>query len=242
MTVDQARNRIVIPLDVDTEASFRKILEELAGHVGLFKIGLQVIHAPWGGPRALEIAREYETRVFWDAKLHDIPNTVAGAAASIASLNVEMFNVMAEAGPEAMVLAANNAGNSLLLAVTILTSHDDQSCQRIYGASVKEKVTELALDACACGVDGLICSAKDLDFLSKYDELDGLLKVTPGIRPLWSAPNDQKRITTPAQAIAAGATHLVIGRPITKPPSEIGSPANAAKLVAEEIAEAITTA
>ncbi len=242
MTVEQAQRRIVIPLDVETEESYRKILEELAGHVGFFKIGLQVIHAPWGGPRALEIARKYKAEVFWDAKLHDIPNTVAGAAASIASLNVEMFNVMAEAGPMAMVLAANNAGNSLLLAVTILTSHDDQSCQLIYGASVKEKVTELAFDAYACGVDGLICSAKDLEFLSKYKELGGLLKVTPGIRPLWSAPNDQKRITTPAQAIAAGATHLVIGRPITKPPSEIGGPANAAKLVAEEIAEAITTA
>jgi orotidine-5'-phosphate decarboxylase len=150
-----------------------------------------------------------------------------------------MFNVHASAGIEAMMAAVQNKGISQVLAVTILTSLEENNAHLIFGAPSKAKVLQLARDAKIAGVDGIICSPQELELLGKQKELAGLLKVTPGVRPEWAAAGDQKRIMTPGDAIVAGATALVIGRPITKPPQEVGTPADAARRIADEITEAL---
>jgi len=146
-----------------------------------------------------------------------------------------MFNVHASAGIEAMMSAVANKGQALVLAVTVLTSLEENNANLIFGGPSKARVLQFARDAKLAGCDGIICSPQELELLGKQKELGGLLKITPGVRPEWASAGDQKRIMTPAEAIKAGATALVIGRPITKPPTEIGSPVDAAKRIAEEI-------
>lgn len=102
-----------------------------------------------------------------------------------------------------------------------------------------EKVPQLALEAAAGGADGIVCSPKELAALAEIKALDPLVRVTPGVRPAWAEANDQKRVTGPAEAIAAGATYLVVGRPILRPPSSIGDPVRAARELAQEIAQAL---
>lgn len=177
--------------------------------------------------------------MFLDGKFDDIPNTVGEAAAAASGLGVAMFNVHASAGVEAMMAAVQNKGASQVLAVTVLTSLEENNAHLIFGAPSKAKVLQLARDAKIAGVDGIICSPQELELLGKQKELAGLLKVTPGVRPEWAAAGDQKRIMTPGDAIVAGATALVIGRPITKPPQEVGTPADAARRIADEITEAL---
>jgi orotidine-5'-phosphate decarboxylase len=150
-----------------------------------------------------------------------------------------MFNVHASAGIEAMRVAVNNKRESLVLAVTILTSLEEDNAHLIFGAPIKAKVLQFARDAEIAGVDGIICSSKELELLAGQEELRGLIKVTPGIRPEWATAGDQKRVMTPGEAIKAGADYLVIGRPITKPPEEIGSPVDAAQKIAQEIFAAL---
>jgi orotidine-5'-phosphate decarboxylase len=150
-----------------------------------------------------------------------------------------MFNVHASCGIEAMMAAVKNKGQSQVLAVTVLTSLEENNAHLIFGSPSKAKVIQFARDAMLAGIDGIICSPQELELLGKQKELAGLRKVTPGVRPEWASVGDQKRIITPGDAILAGATELVIGRPITKPPSEVGAPVDAAKRIAEEIAAAL---
>lgn len=207
-------------------------------HVGPFKVGLELLTAE-GAPAVCHALHKLGAEVFADMKFLDIPNTVGAAAQAIASQGVAMFNVHASGGIEMMRAAVANKGNSLVLAVTVLTSMDESACRRSYGASPAEKVLQFALDAKEAGADGIICSSQELHVLKPLSELSGMFFVTPGIRPVWAVVGDQKRITTPAEAIRAGADYLVIGRPILKPPAEIGSPVEAAKRIADEIAEAL---
>ena len=134
-----------------------------------------------------------------------------------------------------MIAAVMNKGHSQVLAVTVLTSLEENNAYLLFGAPSKAKVLQFARDAKTAGVDGIICSPQELELLGKQKELMGLIKITPGVRPEWAAVGDQKRIMTPLEAIRAGATALVIGRPITNPPVEIGSPANAVNKIVEEI-------
>lgn len=233
----EPENKIIVALDVNSPERARQLIEELAPHVGYFKIGLELITAV-GGPEVVRFVRESGGRVFYDGKFNDIPNTVGGAAKAAANLNVGMFNVHASAGVEAMMAAVANKERSLVLAVTVLTSLDENNAHLIFGAPSKIKVLQFARDAKIAGCDGIICSPQELELLGKQQEFDNLLKVTPGVRPEWAAVGDQKRVMTPGEAIRAGAHFLVIGRPITKPPTEIGSPAEAARRIAEEIAQA----
>lgn len=140
-----------------------------------------------------------------------------------------------------MKAAVENKGESKVLAVTVLTSLSEEDAHLIYGEPSKAKVIEFARWAKIAGVDGLICSPKELGVLGKCEEFDDLLKVTPGIRPAWSGKEDQKRVNTPAEAIKAGADYLVIGRPITKVPGTelLATPPDAAKKIAEEIEQAL---
>ena len=251
----EAKDRVIVALDVDDPEKAIGIVEQLGPYVGLFKVGLQLIYAIFAGLVAspiedvavcnLRIARRLffllKGKLFLDGKLHDIPNTMGGSSAEVAKIEPVMFNLHASAGIEAMMAVVANKGQSLVLAVTVLTSLEENNAHLIFGGPSKAKVLQLARDAKLAGCDGIICSPQELELLGKQKELGSLLKVTPGVRPEWAAAGDQKRIMTPAEAIKAGADYLVIGRPIINPPAEIGTPIDAAKKIAEEIATASAT-
>lgn len=233
----KAGEQIIVALDVKDLNSAKSLVEQLAPHVGCFKIGLELITSV-GGPQAVDFIHGLGGEVFYDGKFNDIPNTVVGASRAVAMLNVKMFNIHASAGVEAMTAAVANKGQSLVLAVSILTSLEENNAHLIFGAPSKAKVLQLARDAKIAGCDGIICSPRELELIGNQKELYDLMKITPGVRPAWAAVGDQKRVMTPGEAIKAGATALVIGRPITKPPSEIGTPLEAVKRIIDEIAEA----
>ena len=230
----KAEDKIIVALDVDDLEKAKSLIEALAPYVGCFKIGLELISSV-GGPQAVRFVHALGGQVFYDGKFDDIPNTVGRSSKAISELGVKMFNVHASAGIEAMRAAVDNKGNSLVLAVTVLTSLEENNAHLIFGAPTKAKVLQFARDARIAGCDGIICSPQELEFLYDYLELDGLIKVVPGIRPKWSVAGDQKRITTPSDAIDDRADYLVIGRPITDPPKEVGTPVDAVKRIIEEI-------
>jgi len=234
----EIKDRIIVALDVDSLEKAKPLVESLAPYVGCFKGGLELLTAV-GAPKVVKFVHTLGGKIFIDGKFDDIPNTVGGAARAAAGLNIKKLNVHASAGIEAMMAAVANKGQSLVLAVTVLTSLDENNTHLIFGSPRKAKVLQLARDAKIAGCDGIICSPQELELFGKQKELDSLLKVTPGVRPLWAAANDQKAIMTPGEAIKAGATALVIGRPITKPPAEIGTPVDAVKKIIEEIAMAL---
>jgi len=230
----EAKDRIIVALDVNSLDKVNVLVESLSPYVRCFKVGLELITSI-GGPQVVSFVHSLGGKVFYDGKFDDIPNTIGGATKAVSGLGVEMFNIHASAGIEAMRCAVANKGRSLLLAVTVLTSLEENNAHLIFGAPSKAKVLQLARDAKIARCDGVICSPQELEFLGQQEELNTLLKVTPGVRPKWAAANDQKRIMTPAEAIKAGATALVIGRPITSPSAEVGTPVNAVKKIIEEI-------
>lgn len=230
----EVREKIIVALDVDSLAKAKLLVESLAPHVGCFKIGLELLTAV-GAPKVIEFIHSLGGQVFYDGKFNDIPNTVSGAVKAVAGLNVKMFNVHASAGRKSLEAAVVNKGNCQVLGVTVLTSIDAEECISIFGDRPGPKVLQFAKMLAEVRADGIICSPQELELLGKQKELDCLLKITPAVRPEWATAGDQKRIMTPAEAIKAGATALVIGRPITKPPAEIGTPADAAKKITEEI-------
>lgn len=230
----EAKERIVVALDVDSLDKALELVEELHPYVGYFKVGLELLTNE-GAPKVVQAIKEAGGKIFYDGKFKDIPNTVAGASKAVAKLGVDMFNVHASGGIEMMKAAVDNKGESKVLAVTVLTSLSEEDAHSIYGAPSKGKVIEFARWAKIAGIDGLICSPQELQALGKQKELDDLLRVTPGVRPEWAARGDQKRVMTPGEAVKAGADYLVIGRPITKPPSDIGNSIAAAKMIAEDI-------
>lgn len=229
-----AKERIIVALDVDKLSEASYLIESLSPFVGYFKVGLQLITSE-GAPQVIRHIHQYGAKVFFDGKFADIPNTVGEASAAVTELGVEMFNVHASSGMDSMRKAVANKGKSICLAVTVLTAIDDAECVRLLGGDVQTKVTQYAMEAASAGIDGLVCSALDLQFLNSLPSVRPLLKVTPGVRPSWADKGDQKRVATPAEAIKLGATHLVIGRPITAPPKSIGRPPEAAKRILDEI-------
>ena len=243
----EAKDKIIVALDVDTPKKALDLVKQLKGRVGCFKIGLQFITAmlrsvifPITGNEVALIQMlfsELDGNIMWDGKFDDIPNTMAGASQEVVKIGVKMFNLHASAGLEAIAEAVANKGNALVLGVTVLTSIDENECVSIFGDFPSYKVIQFAKMLIDGKADGIICSPKELSVLS--EENIKLLKVTPGIRPKWAQKGDQKRVMTPSEAIKAGADYLVIGRPIRKPPEEIGSPVDAAKKIAEEIQQAL---
>lgn len=229
----EARERIIVALDVPEVAQAERLINELAHLVGCFKIGLELITAG-AHLQVAELAAKQGLKCFLDGKFNDIPNTVGAAAKRAAEAGFAMFNVHASSGIPAMRIAKQNAGNAKVLAVTILTSLEDEA-YLIYGGPVKAKVLQFARDAVTAGCDGIICSPEELQFLAQYTELNRLLRVTPGVRPRWAAADDQKRIATPREAIECGADYIVVGRPITAYPREVGGPPLAATQIATEI-------
>lgn len=241
LIIMKAKDKIIVALDVSSYEEAEKLVRQLVNYVGGFKIGLELITSPEPGIviRLIDLIHSLGGNVFYDIKLNDIPNTVGKSAKNIAALGVKMFNVHASSSIGSMSAALNNKGKSLVLAVTVLTSMGASDVKSTFGLSTKEAVLHFAVSAKLAGLDGIICSSQELEMLKESGQFDNFIKVTPGVRPIWSSLNDQKRVTTPAEAIKAGATYLVIGRPITKPPEEIGSPIQAAIEIAKEINSAL---
>lgn len=232
-----ARKRLIVALDVPDAASAAAVVARLEDTCQWFKVGLELFAA--AGPAVLEPILKRSHSVFLDLKFHDIPNTVAGAVRSAASLGVHMITVHAAGGP-AMLAAARAALQGLphppeLLAVTVLTSMDSAQ-QAAVGLhrSPASQVELLARIALAQGYRGFVCSPQEVANLRAITGPEGIL-VIPGIRPAGADLGDQKRIATPAEALRAGASYLVIGRPITQAPD----PAAAADAILKEIAEAL---
>ena len=211
------QDKIIIALDVpDTDGAMR--LLDALGTPTLCKIGLELFTAK--GPSVVRAVQERGSEVFLDLKFHDIPNTVGHAVRSAADLGVSMTTLHASGGPvmlEAAAKAAAASGNSdlLLLAVTVLTSMDTaQLAATGIAVEPKEQVLRLATLALSSGIGGIVCSP--LEVTAIRNSLGNDLRiVTPGVRPIWAATGDQKRVMTPAEAVKAGSDWLVIGRPIT---------------------------
>ncbi len=210
--------RLIVALDVPTFAEAGVYVRRLSPVVENFKVGLELF--AHSGPEVIENIRSAGCNVFLDLKFFDIPNTMAGAVRSAASLHPFLLNVHALAGPEAMRECVKAAGKKKnrpkLLAVTILTSFNaaEMKKARISGP-IDEAVLKLADSALKSGMDGVIASPKEAAKLRKKFGQKFLI-VTPGVRPKWASKNDQKRVTTPFEAIKNGADYIVVGRPILK--------------------------
>lgn len=238
-----ARNRLIVALDVPDAASAFALVEKLDGRCRWFKVGLQLFVA--AGPQIVEKLTARGFSVFLDLKFHDIPNTVAGAVRSAASLGAKLVTVHAAGGP-AMLTAAREALASIanppqLLAVTVLTSMDRQQLAAIGvdrdPAAQVESLARMGLKAgIGAGIHGFVCSPEEVERLRTIAG-PGAVLVVPGIRPAGSAVGDQKRIATPADALRRGASYLVVGRPIT----QAADPAQAAESVLREMSAAAET-
>lgn len=219
-----ARARIIVALDVSTEADAISIANELRGVVGGFKVGLQLFSA--AGPPIVRSLVDKGLRIFLDLKFHDIPNTVAKASIEAAKMGVWMFNVHASGGSEMMrraLMSVNEAcerdglKRPLIIGVTVLTSSDAGSLSESgVTRSIGEQVTRLAQMASKSGLDGVVASPQEVSLIRDAVRDNSFLVVTPGIRSSDATVNDQKRVTTLRRALASGSDYVVIGRPITE--------------------------
>lgn len=213
------RDRLAVALDFPSAVSALEFVERLDGRCRWFKVGMELFYA--SGVSLIETLRGNGFEVFLDLKLHDIPNTVAGAVHSAARTGASLLTIHASGG-ERMMLAAVEAaqapGSPKLLAVTVLTSMDNMDLRGTgVNGTPREQALRLALLATRSGIPGLVCSPEEITSLRQEISRDVLL-VVPGIRPVGSATGDQRRIATPASAIRDGASMLVVGRPITQAP------------------------
>lgn len=219
MTIRDPSRRIFCALDTTDLSRAAALARELAGKVGGIKLGLEFFGA--NGPDGVARVSEAGLPIFLDLKFHDIPNTVAGAVRAVLPLKPAMLTVHASGGETMLRAAAGAAAEAgetqpKILAVTVLTSLDDGDLEAVGQQSpATEQVRRLAALAQNSGLDGVICSPREVVALRAECEPDFCL-VVPGIRPTGSGAGDQKRVMSPAEAVAAGADYLVIGRPITQ--------------------------
>ena len=212
-----ARDKLIIALDVETPDKALDLARQLHSVAGMFKVGSQLFTS--AGPQIVRDIIALGSKVFLDLKFHDIPHQVAGAASAAAKLGVSLFTVHASGGSEMMrraVEAASDAGETKVLAITVLTSIDQRILSQIgVTSSPSDSVLRLVNLAESSGVDGIVASPHEIETIRQAVPNPNFLIVTPGIRPSNSESEDQKRVATPAAAIAAGASYLVVGRPIT---------------------------
>ena len=221
---------IIVALDEPSLDDARRLMEQLEGRARFYKVGLQLFTA--AGPAAVQAVKDHGARVFLALKLHDIPNTVASAVRSARELGVDLCTIHLTGGPEMCAVAVGEAEEAMhILGVTVLTSSNQATLEAcgVYG-SVGEQVVRLAKMGHAAGVRGFVASALELPLLRAELGPEPLL-VIPGVRPAGSDAGDQKRTATPADVVRGGATHLVIGRPI----SRADSPAEAFDRIVREI-------
>jgi len=211
------RQRLIVALDVSSAAAAQKIVAAVGDSASCYKVGMQLYTAE--GPQIVRDLVASGRRVFLDLKYHDIPNTVAAAVREAAGLGVSMLTIHASGGGKMMRAATDAARDRnaalMVLAVTVLTSLDDNDLDKLgVHGRVQDQVLRLSALALASGCQGVVASAREASALRSELEGDFVI-VTPGVRPLGADPDDQARVVTPAEAIAAGATHIVVGRPIT---------------------------
>jgi orotidine-5'-phosphate decarboxylase len=227
-------DRIIVPLDVPTLEAAIALVEQLP-QVSFWKVGLELFVST--GPEILQILKEQDKRIFLDLKFHDIPNTVMSACRSASQYGVDLLTIHATAGRSALKLAAEAMHHSQsptkLVAITLLTSliSRDLAFDLKVPLELPDYVLQMALLAQESGIHGAVCSPQEVNQLREICDPDFLL-ICPGVRPSWSITGDQRRVMTPAEAIAAGADYLVIGRPITAAPS----PQDAWEKICQEIA------
>ncbi|MDU2577305.1 MAG: orotidine-5'-phosphate decarboxylase [Veillonella sp.] len=225
-----ADDRLIVALDVSTMDAVKEIVLSLGDSVSFYKVGMELFYAE--GAKTIRFLQEQNKQIFLDLKLHDIPNTVAHGVSSLTRLGASLITLHGQGGPvmmKAAVEAARESGETLgverpkLLAITALTSFDDESWTAIGGQlPISDQVIRL--------MDGVVCSALEAKMIREACG-DDFLIVTPGIRPSFAATNDQKRIATPASALQDGSSRLVIGRPIT----QAENPREAVRLIIEEM-------
>jgi orotidine-5'-phosphate decarboxylase len=235
-------NRLIVALDVDTAEKARRLVEQLRDIVGMFKVGSQLFTA--AGPSLVREIVGAGGEVFLDLKFHDIPNTVATAAVEATRLGVSIFNVHALGGSEMMRRTAEAVAETAelegrarpyIIAVTLLTSANEATLREIgLNADPETLVAGLAQMAHTAGLDGVVASPKEAATVRSAVPEPGFLIVTPGVRPSGAATDDQKRVTTPREAIIGGADYIVVGRPVLN----AQDPARAAMQINEEIAVA----
>lgn len=232
------RKRLIVALDVSSAAAAQKIVSAVGESASIYKVGMQLYTAE--GPKIVRDLIASNRKVFLDLKFHDIPNTVAAAVREAVALGVYMLTVhgsggskMLQAAAEAAKAAPNNS--PIVLAVTVLTSMDESDLNSVgVQGKVADHVLRLARAAIESGCGGVVASVQEAALLRK--ELGGNFAiVTPGIRPAGATVGDQARVATPAEAIAAGATHIVVGRPITG----ASDPAGAVLDVVTEMSKAL---
>ena len=236
-----SRDKLIVALDLPSGAAASQMAERLQGHAGLFKVGSELFTAE--GPVPVRFLITTGHKVFLDLKFHDIPNTVRAAAREAAELGVSLINVHASGGRKMMEAALEGVRTAVAvgrggpgqpqglplqagtkaLAVTILTSLEAQELAELgISGTPMEAVVRLARLAQSAGLDGVVASAREIAAIRQACGPIFLI-VTPGIRPTFSATNDQARIATPATAMAAGADYLVVGRPVTGAPDPVAA-------------------
>lgn len=224
--LEKVKQTVIVPLDGMSEQESLKIAEQLKGQVWGFKVNDLLVE------RGVEIVSKLKAygKVFADAKLYDIPNTVANSVARLADAGADLITIHASGGRKMIEAAVKSGGEAKILAVTLLTSFSAEEVKQVYGVEVIDGVVSLAKLAISSGAAGIVCSPNELSSLPQMTQ--AYLKVIPGIRPSWyGVADDQTRIATPAGAIQKGATHLVIGRPIVTHQD----PKQAVQLIAQEL-------
>ena len=227
------RDRLIVALDFPDSANALKMVQKLSGTVTTYKVGKQLFTA--AGPELVRKLVSDKYQVFLDLKFHDIPNTVGAAVRAAAELGVSMLTVHASGGAKMLQAAVEAAASTprppLILAVTVLTSLSDSDLAEIgMGGQVRGQVLRLAALARNAGCGGIVASAQEAKEL-RQELGSGFAIVTPGVRLAGEDQGDQVRVVTPVQAMAAGASHIVVGRPITR----AVEPAEAAKLILQEM-------
>ena len=232
-------NKLIVALDVEDTLKARALFNALRGVVGMFKIGSQLFTA--AGPAFVREIISSGEGVFLDLKYHDIPNTVALAGVEATRLGVSIFNLHAAGGSEMMRRTSEavsecahleGLARPIVIAVTVLTSGNADTLNEVgYTSAPAELVSRLAVLAEASGMDGVVASPREVGVVRSAVKNPNFVVVTPGVRPAGASLSDQKRVTTPREAILAGADYLVVGRPII----EAADPAQAAQQILEEM-------
>jgi orotidine-5'-phosphate decarboxylase len=233
------KNPLIVALDFDSAAEALNLAEKIGPYAGGFKVGMQLYYN--AGQEVLSRLREKNLPVFVDLKMHDIPNTVAGATRALTRQGASIVNVHAAGGKAMMQAAAISVHDEaektgmvhpLVVAVTVLTSIDQTAFRQEMGHSgiIRDRVVAWALLAQEAGLDGVVASPLEIAAIRKACGPDFVI-ITPGIRPAGTAVNDQKRTLTPGEALKQGANYLVVGRPVTS----ASDPLEAVKAILTEI-------
>lgn len=241
----EAKDRIVLALDVDTLEDAKNLVCELKDYVGIFKVGLQLFTAV--GPEIFKIIHDEGAKTYFDGKFHDIPSTVAKANANLVKHGVEFFNINITGGSKMLSTSMKltrettkhyNLPKPVVLGVTLLSSFGQRTLteELCVEKNIDDYATTLAKIAKENGLDGVVANAADVPKIRKECGEEFII-LCPAIRPTWSVVNDQVRVVTPTEAIRSGVDYLVIGRPITSATDKIA----AVKLIIDEIEEAMST-